>query len=167
MKKRESRLKEGGMKEKWINCGEWMERGRDPTWGKKCRRMDLDMALSFPFRIILDLGKNTSSSHDIQMVSFIASLQSLLCLIMHMSVVLSLCCFQGIATFPPLYSWVAKSFSKAMNSHPIVKTEVFVPRPRLGFTSLLIDDDDDRTRKKDKLEGRAAKSLRLHCGGQN
>ena len=54
MKKREPRLKKGGMKEKWINCG---KRGRDPTWGKKCRGMDLDLALSFPFRAILDMGK--------------------------------------------------------------------------------------------------------------
>ena len=40
-----------------------MESGeRDPTWGKKCRRMGLDMALSFPLGIILDSDKKIPPS---------------------------------------------------------------------------------------------------------
>ena len=78
VKKRESRLKEGGMKEKWINCGEWRKRER-PHVGQKVPPdgSGYGFVISFQDHLAWTWVKIPHPSHDIQMVSVIASLLSL------------------------------------------------------------------------------------------
>ena len=109
--------------------------------------MDLDLALSFPFRAILDMGKKY----------YKAMLHGLSLYLMITLVTRHHCCLMCSTSVPVfLGGQVIQIGDELPLPHPIIKREFFVPR--LGFTSLLIDDHDgDRSRKKRQIRGQTRK----------